>query len=78
MTHLSLVALHGMAHSLMAHMLDHRVALFFFFFKETSILFSIVAVQFVFPPTILEVLLFSMPSPAFMDFLMIAILTGVR
>ena len=45
-------------------LLGHMVILFLVF-KGTSILFSIVAVKFTFPPTVQEGSLFSTPSPAF-------------
>ena len=49
---------------------------------DTSILFSIVAYQYTFPPTVQEDSHFSTPSPAFIvwiiDFVMIAFLTDVR
>ena len=48
-------------------------------FKGISILFSMVAVSIYIPINVQECSLFSTPSPAlFVDFLMMAILTGVR
>ena len=60
-------------------LLDHMVILFLVFWG-TSILFSIVAVPTYIPTNIVGVFLFSIPSPTllFVDFLMMAILTGVR
>ena len=43
---------------------DNMVALYFLAFLGISILFSIVAVQFTFPPAVLEGSLLSTPSPA--------------
>ena len=57
--------------------LDYMVILFLVF-RGISILFSIVAVLIYILPTVEEDCLLPIPSPLFVDFLMMAILTGVR
>ena len=56
----------------------YYMVILFLVFRGISILFSIVAVLIYILPTVEEGCLFPIPSPLFVDFLMMAILTGVR